>query len=103
TPGVVGVVDHVQVTPNGNTANANTSTQQFLNPNPDPSLGPKARFALPNDRRTVPANGTVFQTNILTPTGFTNATSTNATNVILEGTVGTNVIVVPVETNTTSP
>jgi hypothetical protein len=102
---VVGVVDHVLVTPNGNTANANANSQQYLNPNPDPSLGDSARFgvAAPPQQargRFVPPN-TIIATNILTPTGSTNVT----TNVVLEGTniVGTNVIVVPVETNSTSP
>jgi hypothetical protein len=102
TPGVVGVIDHVLVTPNGNTAN-NTGGQQFLNPNPDPSLGDKARFGAATPRP--PARSTftniLIGTNVLTPTGSTNVT----TNVVLEGTniVGTNVIVVPVETNSTSP
>jgi hypothetical protein len=101
TPGVVGVVDHVLVTPNGNIANQNTATQQFLTPNPDPSRGDSARFGVaPRRPTTPPANATIIPTNALTPTGLTNIGSTN---VILQGTVGTNVIVVPVETNATSP
>jgi hypothetical protein len=99
TPGVVGVVDNVVVTPTAN-ENADTrSGQRFLTPNPDPSLGDTARFGAATNRLTPPARGTFTGTNTLTPTGFTNAT----TNTVLEGSVGTNVIVVPVETNSTSP
>jgi len=105
TPGVVSVVDHVLVTPGIGATDGSTGTvSRFLSPAPDPSLGDSYRFSSPSNRfgqRVIvpPARGTTIATN-LSPTGPTNPGSTN---VILEGSAGTNVIVVPVDTNGTSP
>jgi hypothetical protein len=105
TPGVVRVVDQVVVTPQLGAAGGSTGTvSRFLNPSSDPSLGDSHRFSSATNRFgqrvfLPPARGTLIATNP-SPTGFTNPGSTN---VILEGTVATNVIVIPVDTNAPNP
>jgi hypothetical protein len=95
TPGVVRVVDQVAVNPN---AAAAGTVSRFLSPASDPSLGDAGRFSTATNRFgqrvfIPPARGTIIATNP-SPTGPTNPGSTN---IIVEGVVGTNVIVVPVD------
>jgi len=105
TPGVIAVADHVLVNPAlTNSASANGTISRYLNPASDPSLGDSYRFSTTMTNRFVqrvfipPARGTIIATN-LTPTGSTNPGSSNT---VLEGVVGTNVITVPADTNTTN-
>jgi hypothetical protein len=100
TPGVVQVVDHMLVNPNMNSSATSGTVSRFLNPASDPSLGDSYRFSMQTNRFgqrifMPPARGTLIATN-LSPTGPTNP---EATNIVVEGVSGTNVIIV--NTNTT--
>jgi len=109
TPGVVAVLDQLVINPAlvQDTSNTGTTgtTPRYLNPASDPSLGDSYRFTTATNRFgqrviTPPTRGGTLLATNLSPTGPTNAGSTN---VILEGTVGTNLTTVPTGTNTTNP
>jgi len=93
------VVDQLVVNPGAVQGGTTGTVSRFLNPASDPSLGDSYRFSAATNRFgqrifMPPARGTIIATNP-SPTGSTNPGSTN---VILEGTVGTNTTTVPTNT-----
>jgi hypothetical protein len=106
TPGVVSVMDQVvvdpqlvQVNPPPPSAATTGTISRYLQPASDPSLGDSHLHSSTSNQfgqRTYipPARGTVIATN-LSPTGSTNSS-------VLEVT-GTNVLVIPTDTNSVAP